>query len=90
MTKSRDFIIASAPQAALADAAALCDFPEADAQAVERRNTNYGSLLACWDRWFGTWRAAEDDETIGVPEYSQAERLNVFTLLRMPFRRVAD
>ncbi|NOT63023.1 MAG: sterol desaturase family protein [Acidobacteria bacterium] len=60
------------------------------AQAVERRNTNYGSLLACWDRWFATWRAAEAVETIGVPEYQQAERLNVFTLLWMPFRRSTD
>ncbi len=60
------------------------------AQAVARRNTNYGTMLTCWDRWLGTWRIADEAEAVGVPEYQQAEKLNVLALLRMPFRRGAD
>ena len=59
------------------------------AQAVARRNTNYGTMLTCWDRWLGTWRIAEEAEAVGVPEYQQAEKLNVWALLRMPFVRVS-
>ena len=57
-------------------------------QMPERRNTNYGTLLTLWDRGLGTWcERFEKDESVGVPEYQQAERLNWLTLLAMPFRR---
>jgi sterol desaturase/sphingolipid hydroxylase (fatty acid hydroxylase superfamily) len=55
---------------------------------TERRNTNYGTLLTLWDRVWRTWCARfEKDERIGVPQYLQAEKLSLLTLLFMPFRR---
>jgi sterol desaturase/sphingolipid hydroxylase (fatty acid hydroxylase superfamily) len=56
-------------------------------QITERRNTNYGTLLTLWDHAWRTWCARfEKDERIGVPQYLQAEKLNLLTLLSMPFR----
>jgi sterol desaturase/sphingolipid hydroxylase (fatty acid hydroxylase superfamily) len=52
-----------------------------------RRNTNYGALLPVWDRLWRTWCPSyERGESIGVTQYQQAEKLNLFSLLWMPFR----
>lgn len=58
-------------------------------QTVERRNTNYGTLLTVWDHLWRTWcERFEKDERVGVPQYLQAEKLHLSTLLFMPFRRM--
>ncbi|HEU5169076.1 MAG TPA: sterol desaturase family protein, partial [Gemmatimonadales bacterium] len=51
-------------------------------------DSNFGTLLVCWDRLFGTLRRAErDTAAFGLPEIDRARALRFGGLLVMPFRR---
>lgn len=57
---------------------------------VEESQSNFGSVLALWDRAFATWRAAPADGplgmAIGLGELRDARQLTLARLLWLPFR----
>ncbi len=53
----------------------------------QETDSNFGTLLACWDRLFGTLRRARDDAAFGRPEVAAERALGLTGLLAMPFRR---
>jgi sterol desaturase/sphingolipid hydroxylase (fatty acid hydroxylase superfamily) len=61
--------------------------------APERRDTdsNYGTILTLWDRLFGSFNRREPDEApaFGIPGMRDPERLGLFLLAFLPFRRPA-
>lgn len=54
-------------------------------------HSNFGFNLACWDRLFGTYRAAPEaghiGMTIGIPQFRSIEDLRLDRLLVQPFRK---
>lgn len=56
---------------------------------ITERNTNYGTILSCWDRLFGTFRYDVPQEriVIGMGAYRKYETLTIRELLAMPFRK---
>jgi sterol desaturase/sphingolipid hydroxylase (fatty acid hydroxylase superfamily) len=52
-------------------------------------NSNYSVVLSFWDRIHRTFtrNVSQDDITIGVPGYSDAEDNHLRTVLQMPFRQ---
>lgn len=51
-------------------------------------DSNFGTLLVCWDRLFGTLRRREHDvASFGLPDIEPARALRLGGLLAMPFRR---
>jgi sterol desaturase/sphingolipid hydroxylase (fatty acid hydroxylase superfamily) len=57
---------------------------------ITEQNTNFGVLVSCWDRLFGTYLAspAQGHEKMGVGllGFQDARSMNVLHLLAMPFR----
>lgn len=57
----------------------------------EETDSNYGFLLSCWDRVFGSYRAdaAEPERRmpIGLPQWRDPAALGLGALLLQPFRR---
>ena len=53
----------------------------------EERDANWSSGLALWDRLHGTLKlnVPQDEITIGVPGYREAEELGLVELLKLPF-----
>jgi sterol desaturase/sphingolipid hydroxylase (fatty acid hydroxylase superfamily) len=53
-------------------------------------DSNYGAILSCWDRLFGTYRTRPDAELaglrLGLAEYSETNARSLSWLLAMPFR----
>jgi sterol desaturase/sphingolipid hydroxylase (fatty acid hydroxylase superfamily) len=53
-------------------------------------NSNFGFNFACWDRWFGTYRAAPAaghlGMTIGIEQFREAGDLRLDRMLLQPFR----
>jgi sterol desaturase/sphingolipid hydroxylase (fatty acid hydroxylase superfamily) len=54
---------------------------------IRERNTNYGTIFSLWDRLLGTLRTDVDQDRIriGVGAYPDPKRLNLPSLLVMPF-----
>jgi sterol desaturase/sphingolipid hydroxylase (fatty acid hydroxylase superfamily) len=51
-------------------------------------DSNFGTLLVCWDRLFGTFRRRDQDEAVfGLPEMEPARAMRFRGLLVMPFQR---
>jgi len=51
-------------------------------------DSNFGTLLVCWDRLFDTLRRRDPDvASFGLPEIEPARALRFGALLAMPFRR---
>ncbi|WP_206378104.1 sterol desaturase family protein [Sneathiella limimaris] len=52
---------------------------------------NFGFNLSCWDRIFGTYKAAPEkswsEMTIGLPAYQGKLRQNILWLITMPFQK---
>ncbi|MSP68307.1 MAG: sterol desaturase family protein [Alphaproteobacteria bacterium] len=57
---------------------------------VAETNSNFGFALSCWDRLFGTYRAAAAggplSQRIGLAEYPDPAALGLVGLLLLPFR----
>ncbi len=57
-------------------------------------DSNYGNILSCWDRLFGTWRTRPADGQramrLGLPHSRDARSRRIGTLLLMPFRTGRD
>jgi sterol desaturase/sphingolipid hydroxylase (fatty acid hydroxylase superfamily) len=55
----------------------------------DETNSNYSSLLSCWDRLHRSLRldVPQARVTIGVPGFSQPEEVTLEQSLRLPFRR---
>jgi len=53
----------------------------------EHTNSNYGTILSCWDRWFGTYHFGEDQRALraGLPEYPDRASVSFGRVLAMPF-----
>ena len=53
-------------------------------------DSNYGAILSCWDRLFGTYRARPEAELtelrLGLAEYSEDNARSLRWLLALPFR----
>ena len=56
---------------------------------VPEQNSNYGVILSLWDRLCGTFRDDVDQEAIviGINAQRDPERLGLWSLMLMPFRR---
>jgi sterol desaturase/sphingolipid hydroxylase (fatty acid hydroxylase superfamily) len=58
---------------------------------VDESMSNFGSILALWDRCLGTWRpapvAGHLNMVIGLQELREPSALKLPRLLWMPFRR---
>ncbi|HVT60725.1 MAG TPA: sterol desaturase family protein [Thermoanaerobaculia bacterium] len=51
-------------------------------------NSNFGTLVTAWDRLLGTLRRSPvEPSAFGLPELRNEEKLGLWTLLQMPFRR---
>ena len=48
---------------------------------------NYGSILICWDRWFGTFQEEQDDEPV---VYGLTKNINTFNPLRIATHEYVD
>jgi sterol desaturase/sphingolipid hydroxylase (fatty acid hydroxylase superfamily) len=55
---------------------------------ADETDSNYSSLLACWDRLHGSLRldVPQNTVTIGVPGFSRPEDVTIERSLRLPFR----
>jgi sterol desaturase/sphingolipid hydroxylase (fatty acid hydroxylase superfamily) len=55
----------------------------------DEHNRNFGFLLICWDRWFGTYRArpraAPESMTIGLEHFRESAQQRLGALLVQPF-----
>jgi sterol desaturase/sphingolipid hydroxylase (fatty acid hydroxylase superfamily) len=50
-------------------------------------DSNFGTLITVWDRWFGTLRpVATEAERFGLPEFREPAALRMLTVLALPFR----
>lgn len=60
----------------------------------EETDSNYGFLLSCWDRMFGSYRARsaepECSMPIGLPPWRDVGTLGLIALLMQPFRPAPD
>lgn len=57
---------------------------------MDESQSNFGSVLSCWDRWFSTYRAAPGagrDVTVGLSELRDPRELKLMRLLWLPFAR---
>jgi sterol desaturase/sphingolipid hydroxylase (fatty acid hydroxylase superfamily) len=50
-------------------------------------NTNYGTMISAWDRWFGTYFMGDQQSqiTVGLDEYPKPEDVNILRFYRIPF-----
>ncbi len=57
----------------------------------EEMNQNFGFNVPLWDRLFGTYlpqpQEGHTNMSIGLNQYRVPERLGIFSLLRLPFKR---
>ena len=55
----------------------------------DETDTNYSSLLSCWDRWHGSLKldVPQETVTIGVPGFSRPEDVTLERSLLLPFRQ---
>jgi sterol desaturase/sphingolipid hydroxylase (fatty acid hydroxylase superfamily) len=62
------------------------------AQREEWTNSNWASILTCWDMLHRTLRLGVPDEEIvvGIPAYDDAREVTLGRILAMPFRRRRD
>ena len=62
------------------------------AQREEWTNSNWASILTCWDFLHRTLRLDVPDEAIriGIPAYDEAREVTIGRLLTLPFRRQRD
>jgi sterol desaturase/sphingolipid hydroxylase (fatty acid hydroxylase superfamily) len=61
------------------------------ARREEWTNSNWSSILTCWDYLHRTMRRAPDDEVIiGIPAYTGAAEVTLGRILALPFRRRRD
>ncbi len=53
----------------------------------EETDSNYGNILSCWDRIFGSYRTREEQTqmTIGLPEFRNPHEQDLLALLLQPF-----
>jgi sterol desaturase/sphingolipid hydroxylase (fatty acid hydroxylase superfamily) len=60
------------------------------AAAQPETDSNYGSILSCWDRLFGTYRSRPEAELtelhLGLSEHSEDNARSLWWLLALPFR----
>lgn len=58
----------------------------------DETNSNWSSLLSCWDFLHGTFRLDVPQETItiGVPAWQEEREVTIGRILEMPFRRQRD
>lgn len=56
-------------------------------QIIAETNSNYGSVLTCWDRSFGTNHDRQDLERIELGIKESPNALNLWELLTLPFAR---
>lgn len=56
---------------------------------IAERNANYGTIVSWWDKLFGTFRYDVPQEriVIGMGAYRAPEKLSLWQLLLMPFRK---
>jgi sterol desaturase/sphingolipid hydroxylase (fatty acid hydroxylase superfamily) len=61
------------------------------AQREEWTNSNWSSILTCWDFLHRTMRRVPDEEiVIGVPAYADPTEVTIGRILTLPFRRRGD
>ncbi len=61
------------------------------AQREEWTNSNWSSILTCWDYLHRTMRRVPDEEiVIGVPAYADPSAVTIGRILTLPFRRRRD
>lgn len=61
------------------------------AQREEWTNSNWSSILTCWDFLHRTMRRVPDEEiVIGVPAYADPAEVTIGRILTLPFRRRRD
>jgi len=62
------------------------------AQREEWTNSNWSSILTCWDALHRTLRLRVPDEeiVIGIPAYDDAREVTLPRILLLPFRRMRD
>jgi sterol desaturase/sphingolipid hydroxylase (fatty acid hydroxylase superfamily) len=54
-------------------------------QTIAETNSNYGSVLTCWDRIFGSYVERQNIEDIELGVKEQAREFNVWELLILPY-----
>jgi sterol desaturase/sphingolipid hydroxylase (fatty acid hydroxylase superfamily) len=55
----------------------------------DEHDSNYGQILSCWDRWFGTWREPPASVAdVGVPGLEAEDAQSVLGMMLTPLRPV--